>query len=209
MLLFIYCLSLTFPINYFIFLVKGEDLMKKIILSLSILGALALTGCASKVVEKTGCCANVEQVEIVDGPYIENRITIFDMRPKPPEVHVVPSMVIDAKVLFAFNKSVLTPEGKKLIAILADSTSRNLDKPIQLVGSTDFFGTDAYNSKLAQKRAIVVRDEFIKNGIPANMMSLRTHLNPKDQEVIDECKGSLKDCVAPDRNTSMLIKLDM
>ena len=192
--------------------------MKNVILGLSILGAISLTGCAnSNVVPNpvgTDCCANVQKLNLEDAPVFENRITTISTRQSvttvnETEVYVVPSMVIDSKVLFAFNKSALTPEGKRLIAMLAGSVSKDLKKPIQLVGSTDFFGSDAYNSKLAQKRAVVVRDEFVKNGIPANMFSLTTDLNQKDQAVVDSCKGSLKDCVAPDRNTSMLIKLDM
>lgn len=184
--------------------------MKKVILSLSVLATLGLVGCANQnVVPNDDCCSHVKKIHIPDGPHFENRITTFDVRPKAPEIRVVPSMTIDAKVLFAFDKAILTPEGKRLIASLADSASRNADKSIQLVGSTDFFGTDKYNEKLAEKRAIVVRNEFIKNGVPASKIIIKIYLGQKEQEVIDNCKGDLKECVAPDRNTSMLIRLDM
>lgn len=184
--------------------------MKKVILSLSILSVLGLVGCANQnVVKNDDCCSHNKKLNIADAPYFENRTTTFDVRPKAPEVHVIPSMTIDAKVLFEFDKSTLTVDGKKLIASLADSASRNMDKSIQLVGSTDFFGTDKYNEKLAEKRAIVVRNEFIKNGVPASKILIKIYLGQKEQEVIDNCKSDLKECVAPDRNTSMLIRLDM
>lgn len=183
--------------------------MKKVILSLSVLTVIALSGCASQNVVSTDCCSNIKKLHIEDAPSFDNRLVTVDVRPKEPEVHVIPSMTIDSKVLFAFNKAILTQEGKKIIASLADITSRNMEKPIQLVGSTDFFGTDKYNAKLAEKRAIVVRNEFIKNGVPANKIAIKIYLGQKEQEVIDNCKGDVKDCVAPDRNTSMLIKLDM
>lgn len=184
--------------------------MKKIVLSLSMLAVLGMTGCANQnVVPNDDCCANTPKLHLAEPPQFENRITTFDVRPKEPEVHVVPSMTIDAKVLFAFDKANLTPQGKNLIAQIADTASRNADKSILLVGSTDFFGTDKYNEKLAEKRAIVVRNEFIKNGVPASKILIKIYLGQKDQEIVDNCHGDLKECVAPDRNTSMLIKLDM
>lgn len=184
--------------------------MKKIVLSLSVLAVLGLSGCASQnVVENDDCCANTPKLNLPEPVKFENRFTSIDVRDKVPEVHVVPSMTIDAKVLFEFDKANLTAAGKKLIASIADSASRNNQKSIELVGSTDFFGTDKYNEKLAEKRAIVVRNEFIKNGVPASKIAIKIYLGKKEQEVVDNCTGDLKECVAPDRNTTMLIKLDM
>jgi outer membrane protein OmpA-like peptidoglycan-associated protein len=186
--------------------------MKKTMLSVSLLSILALAGCSnttSNVVKSDDCCSNVQKLSIPDSPTINNRLTTFDVRPKEPEVVVIPSMSIDAKVLFAFDKSVLTPEGKKIISQVADLASRNMEKSIELTGSTDFFGTEKHNEKLAEKRAVVVRNEFIKNGVPANKIAIKIYLGQKEQEVVDSCKGDLKECVAPDRNTSMLIKLDL
>lgn len=186
--------------------------MKKTVLSLSLLSMIVLAGCANtntNVVNSDDCCSNVQKLNIPDLPTITNRVTSFDVRPQEPEITVVPSMSIDAKVLFAFDKSVLTPEGKKIISQVADLASRNMEKSIELTGSTDFFGTEKYNEKLAEKRAVVVRNEFIKNGVPANKIAIKIYLGQKEQEIIDNCKGDVKECVAPDRNTSMLIKLDM
>lgn len=183
--------------------------MKKIILSLSVLTVMGLSGCASPTIVNEDCCSNAKKLNIDEAPSFDNRTVTVDVRHEETEVHVVPSMTIDAKVLFAFDKAVLTPEGKKIIAQVAGVASKNMVKPIQLVGSTDFFGTDKYNEKLAEKRALVVRTEFIKNGVPADKIAIKIYLGQKEQEVVDNCTGNLKDCVAPDRNTSMLIKLDM
>lgn len=188
--------------------------MKKVILGLSFIAVLNLYGCASNNAinantVSSDCCANVEKLNIAEAPSFDNRILTLDVRAKDPEVQVVPSMTIDAKILFEFDKSVLTLKGKRLIATLSDVSSRELNKPIQLVGSTDFFGTDKHNEKLAEKRAIVVRNEFIKNGIPGDKILIKIYLGQREQEIVDNCKVDLKECVAPDRNTSMLIKLDM
>lgn len=192
--------------------------MKKVILSLSVLAVLGLSGCASTTpnVVSTDCCSNATKLNLAESPTFDNRFVTVDVRQTDEELaaaaaaaHFIPSMTIDAKILFAFDKAVLTSEGKHIIATLADMTPRDMDKPIQLVGSTDFFGSDIHNEKLAENRAIVVRNEFIKNGVPANKIAIKIYLGQKEQEVIDNCKGDLKECVAPDRNTSMLIKLDM
>jgi len=185
--------------------------MKKTVLSLSLLSILTLAGCANtnNNVINDNCCSNVQKLSIPDLPNINNRLVSYDVRPKEPEVVVIPSMSINAKVLFAFDKSVLTPEGKKIISQVADLASRNMEKSIELTGSTDFFGTEKYNEKLAEKRAVVVRNEFIKNGVPANKIAIKIYLGQKEQEIVDNCKVDLKECVAPDRNTSMLIKLDL
>lgn len=185
--------------------------MKNVVLSLSVITLIGLTGCAntSNVVVNDDCCSHVQKLNIAEAPSFDNRIVTFDVRPKEPEIRVVPSMTINAQVLFEFDKAVLTPAGKKVIASVADHAARDMQKSVQLVGSTDFFGTDKHNELLAEKRAIVVRNEFIKNGVPANKIAIKIYLGQKDQDVVDNCKSNLKDCVASDRNTTMLIKLDI
>lgn len=184
--------------------------MKKTILVLSVLAVMGLSGCANQnVVANDDCCSKQEKLNLDPTPYFENRIVDFNVREKASEVYVVPSMTIDARVLFAFDKSNLTVEGKKMISSVAVLASKNMEKSILLVGSTDFFGTDKYNEVLAEKRAIVVRNEFVKNGVPPEKIIIRIYLGQKEQEIVDSCKGDLKECVALDRNTSMLIKLDM
>lgn len=186
--------------------------MKKLVLNLSLLGMLVLTGCASQNVVVNNCCSNSPPLHLPQMSEFKNRIASFDVRvdkPQSEELHVVPSMTIDSKVLFAFDKSTLSSQGKKMIAQISTVASKNINKPILLVGSTDFFGTAKYNEKLAEKRAIVVSNEFIKNGIPSDKIRIQIHLGQKEQQIIDNCHINLKECVAPDRNTSMLIKLDI
>ena len=183
--------------------------MKKILVCLSILSVLGLSACATKTVEKEDCCSNLVKVNIPDLPNIYTRVTSVDVRDKPEDIQVDPSMTINAQILFEFNKANLTNEGKKMIANISDLASRNMKKSINLIGSTDFLGTDKYNSKLAEKRAIVVRNEFIKDDVPANKIDIKIYLSQVEQSVIDNCKQPIKECVANDRNTSIFVSLDM
>ena len=62
------------------------------------------------------------------------------------------------------------------------------------------------------KNILDIDNDFVswqKIEIIANKIAIKIYLGQKEQEVIDSCKGDLKECVAPDRNTSMLIKLDL
>ena len=63
-----------------------------------------------------------------------------------------------------------------------------MEKSIELTGS-DFLELKKYNEKkLAEKRAVVVRNEFIKNGVSTNKITIKIYLRQKEQKIIDNCK---------------------
>ena len=68
-------------------------------------------------------------------------------------------------VFFDFNKSVLTPEAKRIIAAAAQEFKRGGFVMITATGHTDTVGSAAYNQKLSERRAMAVEAELTKLGV--------------------------------------------
>jgi OOP family OmpA-OmpF porin len=73
-----------------------------------------------------------------------------------------------ADALFDFDKAVLKPEGKAKLDDLASKLSTINLEVIIAVGHTDSKGTDAYNEKLAMRRAESVKAYLQGKGVEAN-----------------------------------------
>lgn len=88
----------------------------------------------------------------------------------PPQV--VEEQTVDLEpvsftVYFDYDKYNLTPQAQTLVA---EASSRALQNDINTVvvsGNTDTAGSSAYNQMLSERRAKVVRDALIANGVPA------------------------------------------
>lgn len=81
----------------------------------------------------------------------------------------VPSarVTLSTDTLFDFDKSVVKPEGKKLLNdLVAKISTVNLEVVIA-VGHTDSIGTDVYNMKLGARRAEAVKAYLISKGVEA------------------------------------------
>ncbi len=76
------------------------------------------------------------------------------------------------EVLFSTGKAELTPEGKKVLDRQIEWLKKNPDKKIIVQGYTDPRGTEAYNMKLGEKRADVVKNYIVKAGINPNRVSV-------------------------------------
>lgn len=82
-----------------------------------------------------------------------------------PAVAVAPQNFI---VFFDFNKSVLTPEAKRIIASAAAEYKKDGYAEISITGHTDTVGSDSYNKKLSERRALAVEGELKKLGVATN-----------------------------------------
>jgi OOP family OmpA-OmpF porin len=68
------------------------------------------------------------------------------------------------QALFDFDKSALTEADLKELQKAVAFVKKYLGANIRLDGYTDSIGTDAYNIKLSERRAAVVKDYLIKEG---------------------------------------------
>lgn len=88
----------------------------------------------------------------------------------PVDVAVDPLSLI---VYFDYDKSNLTPEAANLVR---EASSRALENDIDTVvvsGNTDTSGSSAYNQALSERRARVVREALVANGVPADRIETR------------------------------------
>lgn len=86
-------------------------------------------------------------------------------KPEQPKQPVIVKQTFQAETLFDFDKSVIKPEGKKVLdGVVSRLQDFNLEVIIA-VGHTDAIGTDAYNKKLGQRRAEAVKAYLVAKGI--------------------------------------------
>ncbi|MBI1365305.1 MAG: OmpA family protein [Alphaproteobacteria bacterium] len=71
-------------------------------------------------------------------------------------------------VYFDYDKSNLTPEAQNLIREAAQRALANNIQTVKVEGNADRSGSSAYNQALSLRRANVVRDALIANGVPAD-----------------------------------------
>lgn len=82
---------------------------------------------------------------------------------------------INFTVYFDYDKSNLTAQAQTLIQ---EAASRALENDIETVvvqGNTDTSGSSAYNQALSERRAAVVRDALIANGVPADRIRVEAY----------------------------------
>ncbi|MDD5586388.1 MAG: OmpA family protein [Alphaproteobacteria bacterium] len=79
----------------------------------------------------------------------------------------VPPVPQSYMVFFDFDKSVLTPEAKRIIASAAEDFKKGGYIRVVVTGHTDTVGTVKYNQKLSERRAAAVKKEFAQLGVPS------------------------------------------
>ncbi len=124
--------------------------------------------------------------------------------PQPAPARIVPQSInFSAEALFAFNRAVLSSNGRATLDDFASQLNGAQFEAIFVTGHTDRLGTGQYNQKLSERRAHAVRDYLVSKGVPAN----RIHADGKGktQPVTrpGDCKGPrsarLIACLQPDR----------
>ena len=133
----------------------------------------------------------------------------------PAPVVAVPvkeTLSLSAEVLFGCDKSTVTPEGKQALVDVANKIKSKGAKlqGVEVLGYTDYIGTEKYNMALSERRAAAVKNVLVEMGAdPAKITSAgRGELNDKTAQ---ECRAKkqsykqLKACLAPDRRVDVEI----
>ena len=93
--------------------------------------------------------------------------------PAPPPAAVAPSKQMFI-VFFEFDKSSLTPDGKKVVDAAAAAFKSG--KPsVAIAGYTDLAGTQQYNLALSKRRAETVKAALVRDGVPASAIDESWH----------------------------------
>ena len=73
--------------------------------------------------------------------------------------------VLRENIHFAFDSARLMDEAKQVLSKVAAALQTNRNISVNVVGHTDSIGTDAYNLRLGERRALVARDYLIELGV--------------------------------------------
>ena len=124
-------------------------------------------------------------------------------KPMPQKI----SFSVDA--LFAFDKSVLKPEGRVLLDGLVKQLSGATYDNIQATGHTDRFGSSAYNQKLSERRANAVKDYLASKDVMASRIDAQGKGETQPVTKAGDCKGAKSAkviaCLQPDRRVDIEI----
>lgn len=133
--------------------------------------------------------------------------------PPPPPMAAprAEKVSIPTDTLFAFDRAVLSAEGKDRLRSFADQLKALNLEAVVAVGHTDRIGTERYNQSLSERRAAAVKDYLVQQGVPADR--IYTEARGETQPVTgDKCRNmgreqagnkSLVACLAPDRRVDV------
>jgi OOP family OmpA-OmpF porin len=125
--------------------------------------------------------------------------------PDPAPQPAYEKVVLDANVLFAFDKSLLTATGRDTLDGFVGRIQGIGSGTIRAIGYADRFGTDEYNQALSERRVATVRAYLIGKGVEPTWMvrsSARGESQPttKTGECADDKSAITISCLQPDRH---------
>lgn len=135
--------------------------------------------------------------------------------PKPAPKPVAQNVELKIELQgIAFNKVELTPDNKKeLDAFLAKEVNPLMKAPnkigaVIITGHTDRIGSDKYNKKLSEKRALYAKDYIVGKGIDQKLVFWEGKGEAQPIPVTKFCDNKMKrkaliDCLAPNRRVTV------
>ncbi|WP_296443706.1 OmpA family protein [Rhodoferax sp. UBA5149] len=130
--------------------------------------------------------------------------------PPPPPAPVMPlpqKMSFSADALFAFDKSVLKPEGRAMLDDLGRQLKGATYDVILVTGHADRFGSAEYNQKLSERRANAVKEYLVSKDIPVGRIQAKGMGESQPVTKAGECKGpksaKVIACLQPDRRVDV------
>ncbi|MEY4344380.1 MAG: hypothetical protein RL032_212 [Pseudomonadota bacterium] len=91
--------------------------------------------------------------------------------PAPMPKPMPDKVSFSADALFAFDKSVIKPEGKSMLDDLVQQLNGAQYDKVILVGHADRIGNAAYNQKLSERRAEAVKGYLVQKQLPIDRIS--------------------------------------
>ncbi len=76
---------------------------------------------------------------------------------------------------FQFDSAALTNDAKVVMDRIVSMIRQFPDRKFEVAGHTDAMGSDEYNSRLGERRAIAVVEYFTRSGIPSGQLVVHTY----------------------------------
>lgn len=123
------------------------------------------------VVNKTDKCPNTPMGTQVDAVGCPIEVVVVE---EVVEVVQVDEVIVINNLHFAFNSAELTSADKSVLDTVASKLSNDApNAKLSLVGFTDSVGSDAYNLKLSERRAMSVANYLVAAGVAqANIVAV-------------------------------------
>ncbi len=123
------------------------------------------------------------------------------MEPAPACVPKMETVTISAEKLFGFDKAKLQEGSKPLLDETAAKIKANpAIELVMVTGYTDRIGSAAYNQKLSERRANIVKEYLISQGVEASRLEA---VGKGKADPVEACTGikgkKLIQCLAPNR----------
>ncbi len=147
----------------------------------------------------------VERVVYQDRPIV----VVVPPAEAPPPMPENLRVSFNADVLFGFDRSTVTPLGKRALDKFATELNSVAYDHITIEGHTDRIGKQVYNEKLSLQRADAVKTYLVSLGtISANKVTTVGKGNTEPMTNPDECKGiqtskEVIACLEPDRRVNI------
>ena len=104
-------------------------------------------------------------------------------------------------VFFETNQATLTPDNERVVVEAAESWRQTGDARVVVTGHTDTTGSAAYNLELSERRAELVANELIRQGVPATDITTvgvgETDLLVPTADGVDEPRNRRVEIVVP------------
>ncbi|MBL8675565.1 MAG: OmpA family protein [Rhodospirillales bacterium] len=111
--------------------------------------------------------------ELIHGPFV--RLAYNWGAPPSGPAPVQPPKVAGKKsyiVFFDFDRALITPTAATTIKQAAADAKAGKSTRLDVTGHADKSGGDAYNMALSLRRANAVKDQLVREGIPANQIAV-------------------------------------
>ena len=192
------------------------------------------TAMASEANTKHGYVVSSQSQEVVRNNYGECwKSTYFDKETQgriecgdavaveqAPE-YAEETVSLSAKTLFGFDKDILRPEAKESLNALAQRLSNSNVESVRVEGHTDFMGSEQYNQALSERRANVVANYLVNQGVASNKISA-VGLGESQAQMTSTCEAEVANlgkkvskakrraaliaCIEPDRRVDVKIR---
>ena len=105
-------------------------------------------------------------------PKIEEVLKSVTEVPTPDRKDTVAN-IVSRSIFFEFNSALIDLDAKKMLSHLCIIMKNSTDLKIEFVGSTDVKGSDDYNLKLSERRAIAAKNYLIAKGINTKRITIK------------------------------------
>jgi OOP family OmpA-OmpF porin len=133
-----------------------------------------------------------------------------------PEKPAFEKVTLQAETLFDFDKAVVRPDGKKILAddVVAKMKQYPQVEVVLVSGHADRIGSDKYNMDLSQRRAAAVKEFLVAQGVDAGRINTAAKGEAEPVVSCSEVKGKehgsnkkLVDCLQPNRRVVVEVEV--